>query len=202
MTSTALCQAPRSTPATSRFERNRHKALELFATRGYGQVSLRELAAALGLTAGSLYHHCAGKQELLYEFIEEHHEALLALLSQRHAGDVPLQRLRRTLQQLVELHQQHALHFCLASRERPSLSDEQRCSIDRLRQLAQARLYGLLCAASASLPSLGNDTGLTLIALFEHLPVWLAEGPLPVEQHAALLEQMLLGAMGSRLPTP
>ena len=37
------------------FEERRDQAMALFAEKGFGQVSMRELAAHVGLTAGSLY---------------------------------------------------------------------------------------------------------------------------------------------------
>jgi len=39
-------------------------AARLFAERGFDSASMREIAAALGLKAGSLYHHFASKEEL------------------------------------------------------------------------------------------------------------------------------------------
>ena len=41
----------------SRFAEYRDKVLELFASKGFGQVGMRELATCLGLAPGSLYHH-------------------------------------------------------------------------------------------------------------------------------------------------
>ncbi|WP_338509167.1 helix-turn-helix domain-containing protein [Pseudomonas poae] len=35
------------------------------------QVGMRELAACLGLSAGTLYHYYSSKQEMLFEVIEE-----------------------------------------------------------------------------------------------------------------------------------
>lgn len=43
------------------------KAAALFRERGFADVSMRDLAQALDLKAGSLYAHISGKQELLRE---------------------------------------------------------------------------------------------------------------------------------------
>lgn len=64
------------------FEERRDRAMALFAEKGFGQVSMRELAAHVGLTAGSLYHHFPSKQDLLYDLIEELYEELQATLDQ------------------------------------------------------------------------------------------------------------------------
>ncbi|MNM13398.1 HTH-type transcriptional repressor KstR2 [compost metagenome] len=64
----------------SRFAEYRDKVLELFASKGFGQVGMRELATCLGLSPGSLYHHYPSKQHLLLDLIEEFYEELLATL--------------------------------------------------------------------------------------------------------------------------
>ncbi len=42
-------------------------ALELFATRGFAGTSVREIAAAVGITEGGLYSHFTGKQAIFEE---------------------------------------------------------------------------------------------------------------------------------------
>ena len=59
-----------SNPIHSARDRILDAALELFATRGFQSVGLRDLASYLGLHAGSLYHHIDNKQALLFELIE------------------------------------------------------------------------------------------------------------------------------------
>ena len=67
--------------ADAPFERIARTAAELFLAKGYAGVSLREVAAALGIRAASLYHHCpAGKAELyrrsLEVFLADYREGL------------------------------------------------------------------------------------------------------------------------------
>ena len=64
----------------SRLCEHRNKALELLASKGFGQVGMRELASSLGLTPGSLYHHYPSKQHLLLDLIDEFYEELLTTL--------------------------------------------------------------------------------------------------------------------------
>ncbi|OAT82475.1 TetR family transcriptional regulator [Bacillus sp. MKU004] len=45
-------------------------ARELFRTKGYQQVSMRQIAAALGYSHGSIYYHFKNKAELFYAMIE------------------------------------------------------------------------------------------------------------------------------------
>ncbi|MCF4984203.1 TetR/AcrR family transcriptional regulator [Pseudomonas syringae] len=51
-------------------------ACELMTEQGYGAMSMRQLAARVGLQPGSLYHHIASKQDLLLD-------VLLSILAQR-----------------------------------------------------------------------------------------------------------------------
>ena len=51
--------------ATDTKERIPAAALELFAKNGYLGTSMRDIAAALGMTKAALYKHYAGKEEIL-----------------------------------------------------------------------------------------------------------------------------------------
>jgi len=62
-----------------------HEAgLQLIYTKGFEAMSLRELAAKVGLQPGSLYNHIATKQALLFDLINDHmlrlHERVAAEL--------------------------------------------------------------------------------------------------------------------------
>ena len=45
-------------------------AAELFATRGYAAVAMEDIGAAAGITGPSVYHHFAGKAEVLAEVLD------------------------------------------------------------------------------------------------------------------------------------
>ena len=45
-------------------------AARLFRTRGYAATSLRDIASAAGLKAGSLYNHFASKEEIVTEILD------------------------------------------------------------------------------------------------------------------------------------
>lgn len=181
--------------AGSRFERNRPRALQLFAERGFAQVSLRELASHLELTAGSLYNHCSNKEELLLEFIEEHYLALLSLFDRRHRRDSPMATLQRMSEELVKLHDAHPLYFRLAARDTDCLKPQQRLYIEQLRQQLRQQLNSLLGAAGFIGP---GQISAPALELFEHLPAWLASYPFNQAQRSEILLQLLSAAV----PTP
>ena len=64
-------------PATQAPQCARHildAARDLLAEVGYGAMSMRQLASRAGILPGSLYHHVAGKQDLLLCVLIDLHE--------------------------------------------------------------------------------------------------------------------------------
>jgi AcrR family transcriptional regulator len=55
-------------------------ALRIFAERGYASTRLEDVAAAVGVTKGTIYHYFATKEELLLRAIEHYHEQAFAPL--------------------------------------------------------------------------------------------------------------------------
>ena len=46
------------------------KSFDLFASRGYANVTMREIARELGISTGALYHYFSNKQDMLEKMIE------------------------------------------------------------------------------------------------------------------------------------
>src|SRR5688572_32274170 len=68
---------------------------ELFAERGYAGVGTEEIVRAAGVTRGALYHHFAGKPQLLeavYEQVEG--ELTQKIATGALSGSDPLEALR------------------------------------------------------------------------------------------------------------
>ena len=73
----------------------RTEGLRLIAEHGYEAMSLRQLAAEVGIQAGSLYNHIRTKQDLLFQLIKGHMDALIPAFDATVAGiDDPVERLR------------------------------------------------------------------------------------------------------------
>ncbi len=52
-------------------------AAQMFATRGYTQTTVRDIADEAGILSGSLYHHFASKEAMLTEILREFMDTLL-----------------------------------------------------------------------------------------------------------------------------
>jgi AcrR family transcriptional regulator len=68
------------TEATS--ERIRSVAAELFAEKGYGETSLREIAERLGITKAALYYHYPSKEQLLQAIVQPFFDDIRVLVAQ------------------------------------------------------------------------------------------------------------------------
>jgi TetR/AcrR family transcriptional regulator, cholesterol catabolism regulator len=67
-----------STPPRERSEQVYRAALRLFREKGYHATSMQDIAAAVGLYKGSLYHYIGGKEDLLVQVFERAMGGLIA----------------------------------------------------------------------------------------------------------------------------
>lgn len=83
-----------TTPARGTRPRNRRELLraaaaDLFAERGYANVSMADVAAAVNVGTSAVYHHYAGKAELLYDVIDGALERAASGLPVEPEGELP-----------------------------------------------------------------------------------------------------------------
>ncbi|WP_052351813.1 TetR/AcrR family transcriptional regulator [Deinococcus pimensis] len=79
-------------------------AARLFSEVGYRATSMRDIAAALDLKAGSLYSHISGKEELLWEIVSraaDEFDAALAPVRASHA--TPRDKLRLAMEAYTDV---------------------------------------------------------------------------------------------------
>ena len=73
-------------------------AERLFAERGFHATSVRDIAQALNIKAGSLYAHIQAKEELLWESVSAAADRFFAAVEPIVESDVvPLEKLRRVI---------------------------------------------------------------------------------------------------------
>jgi AcrR family transcriptional regulator len=98
--------------------RIRDVATELFYEKGYHATSMREVAAAVGIKAGSLYNHFASKEDLLSEIaLGTMNEMLAGAYARLGTAASPDAQLRR----LVEFH----VRYSAENRLRAKVADDQ-----------------------------------------------------------------------------
>jgi AcrR family transcriptional regulator len=67
-------------------ERVLQQAEHLFSERGYAAVTLRDIAAGLGIRQASLYHHVPGGKEQLYVEVTERNLRRIRMGCARNSG--------------------------------------------------------------------------------------------------------------------
>lgn len=150
----------------------RKEAVDLFFAQGFHAVSLRKLASAVGLEAGSLYYHIDSKQDLLFEIIEEYEAGLLRKVrtKSRSATDRE-QQLRIYVGGYLSFMLKHRQACVLSARELHALSEPQREQVLALRRSQMATLVAILGVSDcADIARLVNVVRSMLVGAIDWLP--------------------------------
>ena len=123
----------------------RKAGLRLIFEHGYEAMSLRQLAAEVGIQAGSLYNHISTKQELLFDLIQDHINELLRQLDRAMAGkQEPEDKLRAFVAFHVTYHMTRKREVFIANSELRSLEPRNYEAIVALRGAYEQRLAAIL----------------------------------------------------------
>lgn len=117
-------------------------AARLMVKKGYGGTSISDIAQTVGMTKAGLYHHIAGKQDLLFQILQHAHDEMERLVIEpaKQVGD-PEHRLIEITRRHVRGILDGGLEFTLLYRERHHLDDAQQETI-ALRTRAYLALVG------------------------------------------------------------
>jgi TetR/AcrR family transcriptional regulator, cholesterol catabolism regulator len=128
--------------ATRRSELTR-QAARLFAEKGYHGTSIGDLAEAMGVQKGSLYHHIASKQDLLYETMREGAAAFHGALDAISEELPPAERIRLALRAHLRVVAEQLEVATVFVREWRYLEGERREEIVRERRRYEERFRAL-----------------------------------------------------------
>jgi len=198
---------PARTRVAAAHEQLRTVALQLFVEHGFQAVSLRQLATALGMQAGSLYNHMESKQTLLFELIEEHETDLLDLLEAEDPCDADgLTRLRTYVDLHIRYNLRHPHRVMLARLESRCLAAEQRASIEATRQTHLQHLESILRQLPAPPgTTAGYKTVVArgLVSILDDAPSWCSpNNPHVLEDLIATLTRMVVGGLSCSSSQP
>ncbi|MFU2325059.1 TetR family transcriptional regulator [Pseudomonas sp. NFX98] len=199
--SSASSNECRSLVPDSRYEMTRKAAVELFARRGFSNVSMRDLAVQIGISPGSIYNHTESKEALLFELIESIYLDLLSLVpKQRKNQSEPGSALINLIKKHVHLHEKKSWYFWLAEHEAGCLSPANHEKTLKLRQRYEthfARLLSHLLREESEAVQLAIPP--VLVGILNNLPAWLKLCPLSRDQRSQLIVDMALGAVYATL---
>ena len=95
------------------------EAARVFAQQGYDQTTMQELADAVGIAAGGLYHYFGSKEQLLIRICDALMNPLLAEAKELlKSGESPEAQLRELIQLWVEHVVAHRDHMLVFQQER------------------------------------------------------------------------------------
>ena len=158
----------------------RKAGLRLIFEHGYEAMSLRQLAAEVGIQAGSLYNHISTKQELLFDLIQDHINELLRQLDRALAGKTgATERLRAFVTFHVTYHMTRKREVFIANSELRSLEPKNYETIVALRGAYEQRLAAILAeGAEQGVFEVGDVQVATfgIIALLTGLCTWYRPG--------------------------
>ena len=150
--------------------RVREAALKLFARGGYAAVSMRAIAAEVGVQVGALYNYTADKQSLLFDLLAARvDDTMLA----------PDARLQAFVAFHIEFHHARPDAVFISYMELRNLSPENFARIEGLRRTYEDALESILrdgVAAGAFSVADTKITTLAIIAMLTGVNMWFRTG--------------------------
>ncbi len=168
-------------PAPTQKERLYSVAARLFSEAGYRSTSMRDIAAAMGMKAGSLYTHTSGKEEVLWEIIgriaDEFDAAVQPALS---APGTAAERLSGALEAYVGVVTRNLEMAAVLFTEWRQLPSERQASIAERRDRVEG-VFRTLLQEGVDSGELAADTPVKLTAILalsgaNWLPNWYRTG--------------------------
>ncbi|MDN5927551.1 MAG: TetR/AcrR family transcriptional regulator [Hyphomicrobiales bacterium] len=184
----------------------REAALTLMARHGYDAVSMRRLAAEVGVQAAALYRYFPTKEDLLFTLMREHMEGLLAAWeAARPTFPDPVARLAAFVRNHIRFHvgRRHSTH--VSNMELRSLSRARLTSILKLRSTYEKELRQILRDGAEDGAFAVEEPALTAMAIIQMITgviVWFRpDERLSVEEVAETYLGMTLRLVGAKTTT-
>lgn len=180
----------------------RDAARRLFARHGYAAVSMRTLAAEVGVQAGALYNHFPNKQAILVDLLRAHMDDLLASAKRalRPRGD-PAERLRAFTRFHIRHHLPRADAVFISYMELRSLEAETFDDVATLRQRYEKILLDILDDGMKTKAFSAGDArvaAMAIIAMLNGMTTWFREdGRLSLEEIEDLYVGMVDRCVGA-----
>ncbi|MEM8593171.1 MAG: TetR/AcrR family transcriptional regulator [Pseudomonadota bacterium] len=177
-------------------------ALALFARHGYAAVSMRQIAAEVGVQAGAIYNYVPHKQALLFELLNNHMEALLEASEAAFPdGLAPLEALECFVRFHILYHLERVDLVFISYMELRALDPANFARIEKQRRCYEDRLEAILRGGQGRDFAVGDTklATLALIAMLTGVTNWFrSEGRLSPEAIADTYVAMAKRLVGAR----
>ena len=159
--------------------RIRRAARGLFARHGFAAVSMRQIAAEVGVQAGALYLYTPDKETMLVDLLKDHMDELIAAWDAVEPTGGPVERLEAFVRFHITFNLDHAEAVFLSYMELRNLGPENFAVIETLRRAYEDRLEAILKAGQGAQVFAVPDTKLAtmaIIAMLNGVNTWYREG--------------------------
>ena len=181
-------------------------AARLFYERGYQGVSTRALARAAGIQGGSLYHHFASKEEILYRIVQYGSAEFFAgLVPHLEMAGMPYrERLELFVRAYITDAQARRYAIAVLFRDMSHLSPDHFVELQAVRRRFQQAVQRFLADGVAAGEFAVPDTklaGIAILDLLKGVDAWIREpGRLGRRQVADTYAVLINQLMGVREP--
>ncbi|MGR3549653.1 TetR/AcrR family transcriptional regulator [Pseudooceanicola sp.] len=124
--------------------RIREAAQALFAQHGYAAVSMRQIAAEVGVQVGALYNYTSDKQSLLFDLMSSHLDDLLSARAEDQTEADPMQALEQFTRFHIRFHARRPDAVFIAYMELRNLTPENFATIEAMRRRYEDGLSAIL----------------------------------------------------------
>jgi len=147
----------------------REAALKLFARDGFASVTMRQIAAEVGVQAGALYLYTPDKQTLLFELLRDHMQGVLNAANRLDFSGSPSQHLETFARFHIRFHLERRDAVFISYMELRSLTNENFVKLEGMRRAYEDILEDILKRGQESEQFDVDDTKLTTLALISML---------------------------------
>jgi AcrR family transcriptional regulator len=191
-------------PYDQRFDSLLTHAARVFAECGYDRTTMRDLAAASGMSLAGIYYYVRGKEDLLYHVQERCFTRVLdgAEAAVPAASD-PHERLAAFIRHHVTFFAAHMPEMKVLSHEAAALTGERLKRITHIKRRYVDRLEGLLKDVVPDWPATERSAATyALFGMMNWIYNWYdPAGPLDAERLAELVTRIFLGGIAETRST-
>jgi len=191
-------------PYDERLDHLLGQAARVFAERGYHSTSMRDLAAASGMSLAGMYYYVRGKEDLLLLIQERCFAGVLegARAAIEGAAD-PMERLRAFIRHHITYFASHMAEMKVLSHEANALSGEVRRKVNTVKRRYVDLLESLLKdAAPDGAPVDRSAAAYLLFGMMNWIYNWYdPAGALDPERLADLIARIFLGGFAEARST-
>ncbi len=193
-------------PYDERLDHFLSRAAQVFADQGYHSTTMRDLAAASGMSLAGMYYYVRGKEELLHRIQERCFTRVLAGAEQALAalGDAdPLERLQAFIRHHVTFFAAHMAEMKVLSHEATSLTGDRQRKVNAIKRRYVDLLERLLKDVAPEEPTVDRSAAAyVLFGMMNWIYNWYdPAGEIDPERLAGLIARIFIGGFAEARST-